>query len=81
MREGISVDKLNDPLETGDEARGDAEEDPSGNVTLVRGILARRLGKHLDKIHNGHDETAQTDGSEAVRQGSPQSATRDTSGV
>lgn len=43
--------------------------------------MARGLGQHFEEVDNGHNETAETDRSEAVCQGSPKCAPRDTGRV
>jgi hypothetical protein len=69
VAEGISVQKLQSPLEKGNEAAEDTEQDVSNHTTNTA-ILASLLpcdGAHLaQELDNGDKQTAQTDGSEAV---------------
>lgn len=77
VRKGISVDELDDPRQTRDEAVENAREDKGDNVSLPCGIVLSRLGQHLEEVDDGHDQGPQADGAEAVRQGPPQGAPGD----
>lgn len=66
--EGVSVDKLDDPLEDRNQARQDAEENVADDVSLGTLLVLGGLGHHLEEIDNGNNQAAEADGSETIRQ-------------
>lgn len=55
MRKGISVDKLDDPLQDRDQASQEAEEDVPNNVSLGPFLVAGGLSDHLEEVDNRHN--------------------------
>lgn len=58
MREGVSVDKFDDPLKDGDETAENTEEDVGNHVSGLSALVTSGLSQHPEEIDNGNDETA-----------------------
>lgn len=74
--EGVSVDKLDDPLQDRDQASQEAEENVADDISLSAFLVSGGLRDHSEEVDNGYDQAAKTDGSKTIRQGSLECASR-----
>lgn len=70
---GIAVEELNSPLNNGQNAAHDAEDDPADHTkdtALVACRVSSDRAYSAQELDDGNDQTAEADGTEAVGQGS-----------
>nr|POF06841.1 hypothetical protein CFP56_77049 [Quercus suber] len=76
IRECVAVDKLHSPVQETDDASEDAERDARGHITGVGFMLSGDRAGLAEHVDDGHQQTTQADGTEAVRQSAASSTSR-----
>lgn len=77
MREGITVDELDGPIQNTDQAPKDAEHYGADNITVTGRILLCDRAKLAKAVDDGYQQAAKADTSKAVGKSASKRATSD----